>query len=79
MEEKKYLNLEMLTLYDVLIKQFVNSQLFIGTYAEYEAANAAGSIPVGALVCITDNENEDENDSTSSVLDVGRLDYMILS
>ena len=85
MEEKKYLNLDILTLYDALIKKFVgtsiDNKLFIGTYEEYEAANAAGSIPVGALVFITDDENENENtnDSTSSALDVGQLDYMILS
>ena len=56
MEEKKYLNLEMLTLYDSLIKKFVDSQLFIGTHEEYETANANNLIPLNALVVITDDE-----------------------
>lgn len=30
------------------------NNIFIGTLAEYQAANAAGKIPVGAIVCITD-------------------------
>ena len=55
MEEKKYLNLDMLTLYDGLIKEFINSQIFVGTYAEYETANANNLIPLNALVIITDD------------------------
>lgn len=51
------------------------TNLFIGSYEEYKTANAAGSIPVGALVFITDDT---EDDSTSSELDVGQLDSMIL-
>ena len=30
------------------------NNIFIGTLAEYQAANDAGKIPVGAIVCITD-------------------------
>lgn len=30
--------------------------VFIGTTAEYEAANTAGEIPVGTIVIITDDE-----------------------
>jgi hypothetical protein len=30
------------------------NNMFIGTLAEYQAANDAGKIPVGAIVCITD-------------------------
>lgn len=30
--------------------------VFIGTTAEYDAANAAGEIPVGTIVIITDDE-----------------------
>lgn len=30
------------------------NNIFIGTLAEYQAANDAGRIPVGAIVCITD-------------------------
>ena len=55
MEEKKYLNLDMLTLYDALIKEFINSKIFIGTKAEYETADANGEIPINTLVIITDD------------------------
>lgn len=30
------------------------NNIFIGTLAEYQAANDANKIPVGAIVCITD-------------------------
>lgn len=30
------------------------NNIFIGTLAEYRAANDAGKVPVGAIVCITD-------------------------
>ena len=46
----------MLTLYDALIKEFINNKIFIGTYAEYETANANGKIPINTLVIITDDE-----------------------
>ena len=88
MEKNKYLNLEMLALYDVLIKQFVDSKLFIGTYEEYEAANANSEIPINALVIITDDEtssggsggssSDSTSTSTSSLLGTGALGYMIL-
>ena len=48
---------------------------FIGSYEEYEAANNAGSIPVGAFVVITDDE---EDEASSPILGVGQLDSMIL-
>lgn len=31
-----------------------SNKMFVGTLAEYQAANDAGKIPVGAIVCITD-------------------------
>ena len=68
MEEKKYLNLDMLTMYDALIKSFIgnsiDSKVFIGTYAEYEIANANNLIPLNALVIITDDETETGGTST---------------
>lgn len=92
MEEKKYLNLDMLTLYDALIKAFVgdsiNSKIFVGTYEEYETANANNLIPINALVIITDDESssggsgdsssDSTSTSTSSLLGTGALGYMIL-
>lgn len=54
--EKKFLNIDGLTEYDALIKGYVKSKVFIGTYAEYETANNNGQIPDDALVIITDDE-----------------------
>jgi hypothetical protein len=53
---------------------------FIGTRAEYESAYAAGKIPVGTIVVITDEDDtEQENaDLTSSLLGTGVLGHMIL-
>ena len=61
----------------------MQSKLFIGTYAEYEIAYAAGAIALGALVVITDDqtssdEDEDASSSTSAVLGVAVLGKMIL-
>lgn len=86
MEEKKYLSLDMLALYDALIKEFINSKIFIGTKAEYETANANGKIPINTLVIITDDETtsggsgsgDSSSTSTSSLLGTGVLGYMIL-
>ena len=61
MEEKKYLNLEMLALYDALIKQFVDSKIFIGTCAEYKTADANNLIPLNTLVILTDDETSTED------------------
>lgn len=84
--DTQYLNIEGLTIYDALIKTFINSKIFIGTYAEYEAANTDGEIPVGALVIITDDETsgsggssgDSSSTSTSSLLGTGVLGYMVL-
>lgn len=51
---------------------------FIGTRAEYEAANKAGSVPVGAVVYITDDDASVSAGATSSVLGVAVLGQMIL-
>ena len=55
----------------------MQSKLFIGTYAEYETAYAAGEIALGALVVITD-DNDASSDGTSSLLGVGVLGQMVL-
>lgn len=52
------------------------TDFFMGSYKEYETAYAAGSIPVGALVIITDDNESD--DATSPILGTGKLDSMIL-
>ena len=57
MEEKKYLNLDGITLYDSLLKNFILGKKFIGTTAEYEEANANGEIPINTIVVITDDES----------------------
>ena len=74
MEENKYISFDKLTLYDDLIKAFINSQIFIGTYEEYETAYANGKIPINALVVITD----DEISSTTAQLGYAILGQMIL-
>jgi len=62
---------------------------WIGTREEYEAANSENKIPVGTIVVITDEVDEDINDdtgndddinadATSSILGVGVLGQMIL-
>lgn len=72
----------------------LKSKIFVGTYAEYQTANANNEIPINALVIITDdNESgngsggsgdsgdgsgENTSTSTSSKLCEGALGYMIL-
>lgn len=82
MEEYKYLSTNMLSLYDDLIKEFINGQFFIGTYEEYEIAYANNKIPINALVIITDEkiDIEDKPDipSTTAVLGYAILGQMVL-
>ncbi len=52
---------------------------FVGTHTEYEQANASGSIALGAIVYITDDDEQDvQEDLTSAVLGTAVLGYMIL-
>ena len=68
------------TQFDNLIK------VFIGTYAQYETANANGEIPINTLVILTDDgassgdssSGGDSSAYTSSILGTGALGYMIL-
>lgn len=90
--ESQYLNIDGLALYDALIKEFINNKIFIGTYEQYQTANANNEIPINALVIITDDNNsgsggsggsgdssgDNTSTSTSSKLGEGALDYMIL-
>lgn len=78
MEENKYISLDKLTLYDDLIKAFINSQIFIGTYEEYETAYANGKIPINALVVITDDETSGGGSDTTAALGYAILGQMIL-
>ena len=86
---KKLIRLLELQKYDELIKDYINSKLqensentakvFIGTMAEYQTADAAGNIPVGCIVYITDSSVDTESsDATSAVLGVAVLGSMIL-
>jgi hypothetical protein len=60
----------------------MDERLFVGTRAEYEAA--IGSIPVGAMVVITDESDVvlppivEKPSSTIAILGVARLGEMIL-
>ena len=60
----------------------IYNPIWSGTYAEYLVADAAGLIPVGTIVCLTDDEGTSDGDnagiSTTSALGVARLGYMIL-
>lgn len=52
--------------------------VFIGTQEQYNAKES--EIPVGALVIITDNEiNLDDDDAVSAILGKGKLGYLILN
>jgi hypothetical protein len=57
---------------------------FVGTREAYNAAYAAGHIPVGTIVIITDEDDEDDNGNTgdsgatSPILGQGVLGYLIL-
>jgi hypothetical protein len=52
---KEFLDMDGLASYDSLIKMFILGKKFIGTRAEYDAANAKGEVPVNTLVIITDD------------------------
>lgn len=63
----------------------ITSRIFVGTYAEYQAANANNEIPINAIVILTDDESSSggsgggsTSTSTSSLLGTGALGYMIL-
>ena len=73
--------------YDALIKEYIASKIlasetksmFVGTMAEYQTANTAGTIPVGCIVYITDDSVDTEaGDATSAILGVAVLGSMIL-
>lgn len=65
-----------------LMVAHMNERLFIGTRAEYETV--AASIPVGAMVVITDESDVvlppmvEEPNSTIAVLGIAKLGEMIL-
>lgn len=63
-----------------LMTTYVDGRLFVGTRAEYEAA--AASIPVGAMVIITDEsdvvEPPVEDTSSIAILGTALLGSMIL-
>ena len=65
-----------------LMTAYVNKKIFIGTLSEYEAA--ASTIPVGAIVVLTDESNveippvEDETISSAAILGTALLGSMLL-
>lgn len=84
MDFSKYLGeVGLAELWDLMLAH-VDERLFVGTRAEYEAA--AASIPVGAMVIITDESDvvlppvveKPEMESTIAVLGVAKLGQMIL-
>lgn len=55
----------------------INSKVFIGTRTEYDIAYAAGSVGIGALVIILD-ENEMETSTVTALLGTAVLGKMLL-
>ena len=93
MEERQYLDLVGLAEYDTLIKAFINGKIFVGTYEEYNAANAAGNIQIGCVVILTDQstggsgsggngsgsgDSSDTTSPTNAVLGYAVLGQMVL-
>lgn len=82
MDFSKYLGEVGLTELWNLMLAHMDERLFVGTRAEYEAA--IGSIPVGAMVIITDESDVvlppivEKPSSTIAILGVARLGEMIL-
>lgn len=82
MDFSKYLGEVGLTELWNLMLAHMDERLFVGTRAEYEAA--IDSIPVGALVVITDESDVvlppivEKPSSTIAILGVARLGEMIL-
>ena len=82
MDFSKYLGEVGLTELWNLMVAHMDERLFVGTRAEYEAA--IDSIPVGALVIITDESDVvlppivEEPSSTIAILGVAKLGEMIL-
>lgn len=80
MDFSKYLGEVGLTELWNLMVAHMNERLFIGTRAEYEAA--IDSIPVGAMVVITDESDvvlpEVENSPSTSILGTALLGSMVL-
>ena len=80
MDFSKYLGEVGLTELWNLMVAHIDERLFIGTRAEYEAA--IDSIPVGAMVVITDESDvvlpEVENSTSTSILGTALLGSMVL-
>ena len=80
MDFSKYLGEVGLTELWNLMVAHMDERLFIGTRAEYEAA--IDSIPVGAIVVITDESDvvlpEVENSTSTSILGTALLGSMVL-
>jgi hypothetical protein len=82
MDFSKYLGEVGLTELWNLMLAHMDERLFIGTRAEYEAA--IGSIPVGAMVVITDESDVvlppvvEKPSSTIAILGIAKLGEMIL-
>ena len=82
MDFSKYLGAVGLTELWNLMLAHMDERLFIGTRAEYEAA--IGSIPVGAMVVITDESDVvlppavEEDTSSIAILGTAQLGTMIL-
>mgnify|MGYP006325927145 FL=1 len=64
---------------------FLTSRLFVGTYAQYQAANANGDIPINTLVILIDDESsgggssgDDQTSATTAILGYAVLGQMVL-
>ena len=69
METSKYLGQEGLSQLWNLIMGYSNDKIFIGTREEYETRNAENIFPVGCLIILVDeinNENDNEGGSNAT-------------
>lgn len=85
MDTIELISFELFTMYDALIKNFINGKIFVGTREQYNASYANGEIPINSLVILTDDETSgggssggDSTSSTTAMLGYAVLGQMIL-
>ena len=77
-EDGTRLDAELLSIFAQLAQLAQTVPVFIGTTAEYNTANAAGTIAIGSIVIITDDDDKNEIINTTSILGQAILGQMIL-
>ena len=88
MNTQQFLDLIGLGEFTEFMMAYINGKIFVGTYEEYNAANAAGNIPIGCVVILTDDssgngsggsgDSSDTTSPTNAVLGYAVLGQMVL-